>query len=266
MNVRGPSFENSSYRRRWPVLINVGGSGTGPLEATIDLPERWDHLWDNISDTTNAYDVVPTLADGTTIPTFDLTTGKASLALGIIAGDLNIRCSGLSWSGGTIDAGVMWVYWLRAAASDRSGSPTTSSPLGSNTAVIHPSPDEKVATYSPNSIPGPYRKDSDETLRIWFDVTPLLVDRVHASEKSKAGGGVDSFYFEVTNAGTADGSMKDASGHKYIVDGHGRHLIGCLVTGGTTANNYLAELHVTTTDGRVRKLVAEVTVDDRVES
>ena len=115
-------------------------------------------------------------------------------------------------------------------------------------------------------MPGPYRKDSDETIRIWFDVTPILVSRVHPSEKSRSGGGVDSVYFEVTNAGTPDGSMKDAGSHKYSVDGSGRHLIGCVVTGGTTANNYLAELHVTTTDGRVRKLVAEVAVDDRVES
>lgn len=265
MRQRGPSYENSNYRRRWPVLVNVGGSGSGPHEATITIPARWAHFWDNVEDSTNAYDVVPAAADGTTVPTFDLNTGAASIALGLVAEDLEVRLSGLSWAGGTIDAGVLWLYWDRTSASDRSGTPTTSSPLTCNVDVIQPARDERVIQYSPGSVPGPYRKDPDESLRLWFDVTDLMVERVHPSQGTRAGGGVEAMYFEVTNGGTAAGSMKDADAHVYTIDGQGRHLIGCLVVGGSTATTYLAELHLTLTDGRVLKMVASVNVDTRVE-
>lgn len=265
----GPSVEDYEYARRWPFLVNVGGTGTGPHEATIDLPERWAVFWDNISDTTNGYDIVPLAANGIDVATFDLTTGAASIAAGITAEDLNVRLSGLSYVSSTIDAGVGWLQWDytgASGASDRSGSPTTASPLTTNLDVLEPATDEVVIPYSPDSIPGPYKKDPDESIRLWFDVTPLLMKRVHKQQESRAGSGIEAIFFQVTNSGTADSSMKDADAHDYVVDGQGRHLIGCLVLGGTTATNYLAELLCYMTDGRVRKLVAEVDVLTRVES
>ncbi len=262
----GPSVENSAYAYRWPFLVNVAASGSGPFEATVDLPERFAFLWDGIQDTTNGYDIVPVNANGTTVPTFDLNTSAGSIAAGITAEDVNIRLSGLSYTSSTIDCGVGWVQWNRSSAPNRAGSPTTSSPKSSTFNVLEPAHDEVVIPYDADRIPGPYRKDPDESIRLWFDVTPLLMLRVHKQQSSRAGSGVEAIFFEVTNAGTADGAMKDATSHAYIVDGKGRHLIGCLVLGGTTANNYLAELKVHFTDGRVRKLVAEVDVKTRVES
>ena len=266
MNKRGPSYLHSAYLKRWPLLVNIGGAGSGPHEATIDCKEDWSFFWSSIADNTNGYDIVPANADGTTVPTFDLATGAGSIALGIAAEDLNIRMSGLSWSGGTIDAGVMWMYWDRTSATNQAGSPTTSSPKSSNQAIVQPSRDARIISYSPDSVPGPWRKDTDESIRLWFDVTDLMVERVHAYQGVRAGGGVEAIFFEVTNNGTADASMKSATSHKYVVTGEGRHLIGCLVAGGTHGNNYLAELHLTLTDGRVLKMVAEVDVTDRVES
>lgn len=266
--MSGPAYLSENYDKRWPVLVDLtAGTGGSATNISLQLPTDWDYLWANIYDTSTAKDVVLTKSDGLVVPTYSLTVTGA-----IPAGEnILLQAAALTWSN-SAQMGVAWLYWdwnAGGTATDRTGSPSTSSQKTASMGLYVPaSGDPVISPVASREQLQVVSKDPNETIRVWFDVTSLLSVRAQVHNTQMGGTGVDWIAFTVYDGGTggtAQPTMIDADAHRYTLRGES-HLIGCLVTAGTGGTTYLGVLKVALTDGRIVLMPFELQVSAITES
>lgn len=254
----GPTQLSSTYRKRWPVLVEVNATGTGPHEISVTIPDDWDYFWDNVQDTTNGYDIVLTEPDGETIPTYGFVGFDHTNRV------LAIRASGVAFSSASsIDLAVMWLYWDKDSATNLTGSPTSSSPKTGRISLTGPTTYETVVNFNANALET-VKKDPLEDIFVWFNLDAQLARRIHTYESQNTGEGPEYVDLDVTDDGASQ-SMTSLSTAKAVLNGRGELLLGMEVYDGTNGDTYLVELQMTTTEGRQRLFAARLEVDTRAE-
>jgi hypothetical protein len=256
----GPTRYRDTYPYRWPISVVVSTTGTGPHEISVTLPGDWDYFWDNITDTTNGYDIVVTEPDGHEVVTYDISGFNATTRQG------TIRISGVAFSSGsTIDVAILWLYWGKTSATSLMGSPTTASPLTGTITTIGPAPGEPVVRFRQNVQLETFDKDPLEDVYFWQRYGAQLALRTHTYQGVLSGDGPEYINFAVTDDGADQASMYTVSTVKAVLDNNGDLLVGLEVYGGTNGDDYLVEQDVTTNEGRQRLLASKLTVTTRAE-
>ena len=168
------TWYSSSYKRRYPITVNVlGGAETsGSHDVQIVFPSDWDDFWENIR--SDGFDILLTDSLGT-LQTFHRTT-------------FNFANRSLTLSGQSVtfanqnSMNLLYVYFNNPdQSSDLQSAFVPSTPktgkiyLNAPANRIVAQPSQRTGSTTPDYI---FSKTSDDELYIWFRVSSLLGSRI----------------------------------------------------------------------------------------
>lgn len=228
------------WTRRACVIFQTTTGATKDAEFTI--PASWDDFWDTI-DTAGAQLRV-TKADGVTGVTYQIGT-KVSWSKANRLG--NIEIEDLVFATGS--AGVLWLYYGNATATDGAGSFTATTPTEIFVIVRRPTqPTITAAPAAPGELTPRIRlaKTTSDVRYIAWDITNELAPPVGTAYDGGKFEEPAALDFDVVQSGSPVGTMyTDANVYASEVDG--RIYALTLIQAGTDANDYTAVLKVRTT-------------------
>lgn len=248
-----------TYTKRAPISVDCTAAG-GTVDVTVTVPDDWDDFWTTIL--SNGYDIVVTLADGTTLATFE----RASYTYASRA--LTLEMDNVTLTAGKVC--VLWVYYGYAAeTTDRS---TIVTPSGAKTGYIELSaPNRLTFEYTPDQW-GAARprslvvKKSTETIDIAVRGWPL---RGRQAETTSA---LSLFAEEVKEvnvavySGVTDVTSAYDETKTRVIYNQGDPVVFVRMAAGTDATDYTIRVTITTTLGQVYEWRGWLAVRDTDEA
>ena len=244
----GPNWYRNgatTWNRRYPVAVDaVTGTSSGTVDVTIVIPAAWDDFWDNVTDTTNGYDIIVCGSDGRTLLSFDLSGFNHANKT------CTVRIDGLVLAD-TARMEIVWLYWSSAQASNLGAVVTISSAISGYIELGEPVQEWTVRArpMTPGSTTPEQRvsKNPSDILHIWWDLSDLLLprpaDALHARST-----GYEGIAYVVPSVEPAATSAVTAAQTRYLLSG-GRLYARSQHTGGTDATEDTAYLLTITKAG-----------------
>lgn len=219
--------------------ITVANDGTATVDVEIDIPEHWDHFWDNVR--SDGFDAILTAADGVTVldflrVSFDVPTRDATMQIGAldVAADADTDS-------------LVWLYYGDAAAADEAGAPVIGSTVPGVPYLGLPTEPAVNVTRRPRQrLSDVVDKASSEVVYVWFHLDSLLEKRLHTDGGALRWEEIKDAKVTVLEDGEARSTMTGLT-HKYAIDARGRLFVGAGIQAGIDSHDFTISLEVGTT-------------------
>ena len=239
------SWYHANSRYRVPIAIDNNG-GAATIDATLTIPPDFGLFWNQVA--TNGHDIKVTDSNGYTELAWRRATWDHAARSGVI--EIN------DWSPDSSSATVIaWLYFGETSPTDSSGSFSVTSAKTGSVLAGKPPPGAVIV----KAVPLAFDSAVPQTRYAWppgqsgyviFDITAHLARQAGPLEDHGELEEVAAVVVATRNGGQAyAGGNTPAKTRVSQYDG--RALVWMFLTGGVDDNDYIDEITVTTSLGRV---------------
>jgi len=245
---------------RVPLTVD-NNSGAGTIDVTVTIPADFGLFWSQVA--TTGHDIQITDSDGFTA----LTWGRQTWDHAARSAVLQIN----DWTPDSADATVIaWLYFGDASPSDTATSFTVSSAKTGTLLSGKPPPGAVIIPAQSlaidNDVPqGQYSWPPGQSGYVIFDVTDHLAKQAGAFEGKGDFEEIAAVTVETRNGGVAYGGGNTPAKTR-VSQYDGRALVWMYLTGSVDGQDYIDEITVTTTLGRVFVFAARRVAETAEES
>jgi hypothetical protein len=245
---------------RVPLTVD-NNSGAGTIDVTITIPADFGLFWSQVA--TTGHDIQITDSDGFTA----LTWGRQTWDHAARSAVLQIN----DWAPDSADATVIaWLYFGDASPSDTATSFTVTSAKTGTLLSGKPPPGAVIIPAQSlaidNDVPqGQYSWPPGQSGYVIFDVTDHLAKQAGAFQGKGDFEEVAAVTVETRNGGVAYGGGNTPAKTR-MSQYDGRALVWMFLTGSVDGQDYIDEITVTTTLGRVFVFAARRVAETAEES